>query len=271
MNSIFVKNHNVMRKLQFLFLFLILNTMCLYASEDWGKTGHRATGEIAEKYLTKKTKKEIDKLLKGNSIAFVANYADEIKSDDNYRKYGPWHYVNFPFESTYETHPKSESGDLIAGINTCITMLKNENTSQADKVFHLKMLIHFIGDLHQPLHNGLAENKGGNDIQVRWFNEGTNLHSVWDTKMIESYGMSYTELAANTKSLSTQQVQELQEGTVTDWMYESKKLCKEVYSSVEIGEKLRYRYSYDYMETVRYQLLKGGIRLAALLNDIFDS
>ena len=73
MNSIFVKNHNVMRKLQFLFLFLILNTMCLYASEDWGKTGHRATGEIAEKYLTKKTKKEIDKLLKGNSIAFVAN------------------------------------------------------------------------------------------------------------------------------------------------------------------------------------------------------
>ena len=260
-----------MRKLQFLFLFFLLNTICLYAIDDWGKTGHRATGEIAEKYLTKKAKKEISKLLKGQSIAFVANYADEIKSDNEYRKYGPWHYVNFPFGSTYETHPKSESGDLIVGINNCITILKDENSSQEDKIFHLKMLIHFIGDLHQPLHNGLSEDKGGNDIQVRWFNEGTNLHAVWDSKMIESYNMSYTELAANTKLLSVQELQKLQKGTVIDWMNESKELCKEVYNSVKIGEKLKYRYSYDYMETVRNQLQKGGIRLATILNDIFDS
>ena len=271
MNGIFVETLFVMRKLQFLFLFFLLNTICLYASDDWGKTGHRATGEIAEKYLTKKANKEIDKLLKGHSIAFVSNYGDEIKSEAKFRKYSPWHYVNFPFESTYEAHPKSEQGDLIVGINACIAILKDENSSQEEKVFHLKMLIHLIGDLHQPLHNGLSEDKGGNDIQVRWFNEGTNLHVVWDTKMIESYNMSYTELAANTKPLSERQVQELQKGTVIDWMYESKALCKEVYKSVEIGEKIRYRYSYDYMETVRNQLLKSGIRLAVILNDIFDS
>ncbi len=259
-----------MKKLPYLFVFFILNSIFLQASEDWGKTGHRATGEIAEKHLTKRAKKEIDKLLSGHSIAFVSNFADEIKSDRSYSKYYPWHYVNFPFYSTYDTHPKNESGDLIVGIETCITILKNEHSTRAEKVFHLKMLIHLIGDLHQPLHNGLAEDRGGNDIQVEWFNEGTNLHTVWDTKMIETYNMSYTELASNTKPLSANQIQELQKGTVIDWMYESKDLCEQVYDSVEEGEKLRYRYSFDYMDTVLFQIQKGGIRLAAILNAIYS-
>ena len=258
-----------MKKLQFLILVILFSTIGVNASDDWGKKGHRATGEIAEKYLTKKTKKAIDKLLDGHTIAFVSNYGDEIKSDSKYRSFGPWHYVNFPFDKTYDTHPKSDKGDIIVGINTCIEILKDENSTREDKVFYLKMLIHFMGDLHQPLHNGLAEDKGGNDFQVRWFNEGTNLHVVWDTKMIEGYGMSYTELAESMNPLSKQQLQEIQKGTVLDWMYESKSLCEEVYKSTEIGEKLRYRYSYDYMDTVRFQLQKSGIRLAVILNDIF--
>jgi len=258
-----------MKIMQVLVIIFLFCTVSINASEDWGKTGHRTTGEIAQKYLTKKTKQAINKLLDGHSIAFVSNYGDEVKSDSNYREFSPWHYVNFPFESTYEEHPKSDKGDIIVGINTCIEVLKNEKSSREDKVFYLKMLIHFMGDLHQPLHNGLAEDKGGNDFQVRWFNEGTNLHAVWDTKMIETYNMSYTELAESMDSLSKQQLQELQKGTVIDWMYESKSLCKEVYKSAEVGEKLRYRYSYDYMDTVRFQLQKSGIRLAVILNDIF--
>ena len=258
-----------MKTIHLLVLLFLMNSVNTYANYDWGKTGHRATGEIAEKYLTKKARKEINKLLDGFSITYVSNYGDEIKSDSKYRKFSPWHYVNFPFDSTYEAHPKSDKGDLIVGINTCIEVLKDENSSREDKVFHLKMLIHFIGDLHQPMHIGLAEDKGGNDLQVRWFNQGTNLHAVWDTKMIESYGMSYTELAANAKKLSKQQIEFIQNGTVVDWMYESRELCKDIYKSAEIGEKLRYRYSYDYMETVRLQLQKGGIRLAVILNDIF--
>ncbi len=258
-----------MRKLQFLLLFFLMNSICLFANDDWGKTGHRATGEISEKYLTNKAKREINKLLNGNSIAFVSNYGDEIKSDSKYRKFSPWHYVNFPFDSTYESHHKSDKGDLIVGINTCIAILKDKGSSKEDKVFHLKMLIHFIGDLHQPLHNGIAEDRGGNDIHVQWFHKKTNLHTVWDTKMIETYNMSYTELAANSKPLSAQQLQAIQNGTIIDWMYESKELCREVYNSVEVDENLSYRYSYDYMDIVRFQLQKSGIRLAVILNDIF--
>ena len=142
-----------MKKLSIFFLFIFLNSYVSYPSNDWGKTGHRATGEIAQKYLSRKAKKEIDKLLDGHSIAYVSNFADEIKSDKKYREYSPWHYVNFPFDSTYEKHPKSEKGDLIVGINTCVEVLKNQSASKEDKVFHLKMLIHFMGDLHQPLHS----------------------------------------------------------------------------------------------------------------------
>jgi len=132
------------------------------------------------------------------------------------------------------------------------------------------MLVHFLGDLHQPMHvSGVVDDKGGNDFQVRWFNEGTNLHVVWDSKMIESYGMSYTEISANEKQLSKQQLAIIQEGTVIDWVNESRVLCKDIYENVEVGEKLRYRYSYDYMDDVLLQLQKSGIRLAVILNDIF--
>lgn len=259
-----------MKRLLLIGLSLFISVQLNATTVDWGKTGHRATGEIAQNYLTRKAKKQISKLLNGHSLAFVANYADDIKSDPRYRSYGPWHYVNFPFDGTYEATPKSDQGDLYQAIQTCISVLKDDDSSEADKVFHLKMLVHFIGDLHQPLHVGISDDKGGNDFQVRWFSEGTNLHSVWDTKMIESYKMSYTELAATTDLLSASQYKELTSGTVQDWMYESRALCKDVYANTKVGEKLGYRYMYDYMNTVRRQLQKGGIRLAVILNDIFD-
>ncbi|MBL4663456.1 MAG: S1/P1 nuclease [Flavobacteriaceae bacterium] len=255
--------------LLFLFCFSSL-TLTSFSYEDWGKTGHRATGEVAQKHLSRKAKRAIDKLLDGQSLAFVSNYGDDIKSDDAYRSYGPWHYVNFPFDKTYNTHPKSEKGDLVAAINTCVSILKSKSSTKDEKVFHLKMLVHFIGDLHQPLHVGKADDKGANDFQVLWFNEGTNLHSVWDTKMIESYNMSYSELAANTKRLSGAQLKHIMEGDVQSWMAESRTLCLDIYANTKAGEKLGYRYMYKYINVARFQMQKGGIRLAVLLNDIFN-
>lgn len=258
-----------MRNFCLLVFALFIGFLPATASSDWGKKGHRTTGEIAQKYLSKKAERKINALLNGQTLAFVSNYGDDIKSDSAYRSYGPWHYVNYPFGGSYETHPKSEKGDLIAGIHTCIEVLKNEKASEEEKVFHLKMLVHFVGDLHQPLHVGIAEDKGGNDFQVRWFNDGTNLHTVWDTKMIEDYGMSYTELAENADQLSSYQLEAIEKGTVIDWMNESRALCEKIYATTEVGEKLGYRYMYDYTTTFRSQLQKGGIRLAVLLNDIF--
>jgi len=235
----------------------------------WGQNGHRATGEIASQHLTKSAKRKIDKLLKGQSLAFVSTFADEIKSDKKYKEFSAWHYVNMDLDQSYEIAEKNPKGDLVSGIATCISVLKNKQSSEEDKVFYLKMLVHFIGDLHQPMHIGQKEDRGGNKVQVTWFGKGTNLHSVWDTKMIEDWNMSYIELADNAKKLSKGQIKAIQKGTVVDWVNEVHEITKEVYASVESGEKLSYRYSYDHFGTVRNQLQKGGIRLAKILNDLY--
>ena len=262
-----------MKKISLIFIFVFLfsgfSIAEVPAYMEWGSVGHRTVGEIAEQYLSKRAKRKIEKLLNGQSLAIVSTYADDIKSDDKFNKYRPWHYVNFPFDSSYEEHPKSDNGDIVVAIRTCIQVLGDENTTREEKVFHLKMLVHFIGDLHQPLHIGLAEDRGGNRFQVRWFDEGTNLHRVWDSHMIESYNMSYSELAENTRSLTKVQISEIKKGTIEDWMYESRKICKELYANTEPGDKLGYRYMYDNMELLRDRLQRGGIRLAALLNELF--
>ncbi len=253
-----------------LFLTLLIITISGFSAEyDWGKTGHRATGQIAEAYLSKKAKRNINKLLKGQSLALVSNFADDIKSDKKYKRYSPWHYVNFSFDKKYGEETPSEFGDLVQGIEKCITVLKNKQSSSEDAAFHLKMLVHFIGDLHQPLHVGKGEDKGGNDIQVRWFDDGSNLHRVWDSEMIDYYGMSYTELSVNTDILSKTQLKAVGDGSFLDWVHESRELAKQVYNSADAGEKLGYQYMYNYFPLVRKQLQKGGIRLAKILNEIF--
>ena len=235
----------------------------------WGQNGHRVTGEIATKHLTKRAKRKIDKLLKGQSLAFVSTFADEIKSDRKYSAFSAWHYVNMGLDENYETAEKNPKGDLVTAIAKCISVLKDPKQKESDKVFYLKMLVHLVGDLHQPMHIGQKEDRGGNRIKVQWFGQGTNLHSVWDTKMIEAWNMSYLELANNAKDLSRSQVKAIEKGSVEDWVNEVHAITKELYSSVKEGENLRYRYSYDHFATVRTQLQKGGIRLAKILNDIY--
>ena len=132
----------------------------------WSKTGHRVVGEVAEQHLSKKAKRAIADLLDGKSLAAVANFGDEKKADRAYSKFSAWHYVNIPFDKTYAEIEPNEYGDLVQGINTCIEIIKDETSTREDKAFYLKFLVHLIGDLHQPMHVGRAEDKGGNDIQL---------------------------------------------------------------------------------------------------------
>ena len=257
-------------KLFLVISFLFFSNIPEKKSIFWGKNGHRATGQIAEEYLTKRAKKRINKILKGQSLAFVSTFADEIKSDKQFNAYYSWHYINMDLDETYATAEKNPKGDLVTGINSCIAVLKNENSSVEEMEFHLKMLVHLIGDLHQPMHIGRREDKGGNTVKVEWFGRGTNLHSVWDESMINDWGMSYFELANNARYLSKKQVKSIEKGSLTDWVDEVHGLTVEVYKSVVEGENLRYSYSYKHFGTVRTQLQKGGIRLAKVLNEIFD-
>ncbi|GAK89040.1 endonuclease [Nonlabens ulvanivorans] len=254
--------------MRFIITFLVFLVAFTAQADDWGKTGHRATGAIAEQYLNKKARKAIAQLLDGESLALVSTYADDIKSDTLYRAYGPQHYVNIPFDQTYDTHPHSEKGDIIQAIDHCIATLKSDTATKEEKAFQLRLLVHFIGDLHQPLHTGISEDKGGNDFQVRWYRDGTNLHRVWDSQMIESYGMSYSELAMNMPQLSKKERKTIANGTHRDWLEDSRIVVKDIYANTTVGQKLGYRYMYDYFDVLKGQLQKGGVRLAALLNEV---
>lgn len=254
-----------------IYIMLFLSIQFTFGNDMvWSKTGHRTTGEIAQQHLSRKARKAIDKLLNGQSLALVSTFGDDIKADRKYKEFSAWHYVNFPADKKYTDVEPSEFGDLITGIEKCIEIVTNKNSSKEDKVFYLKLLVHLIGDLHQPMHVGRLEDKGGNDIQVEWFNKGSNLHRVWDSNMIEDYGMSYTELAESLPRLTKAQKKFIQQGTIYDWVEESQDVANELYKSVEEGDKLYYRYSYVWWGTVEKQLQKGGLRLAKVLNGIFE-
>ncbi len=253
---------------------LLLLSLCLVllvptnANVKWGKTGHRTVGAIADNYLTARSKRMIKKLLNHESLAFVSTYPDEIKADDRFSQFYTWHYINMPLDADYDASKQHPDGDLVSGIAHCKAVLQNPDATPEDKAFYLRMLVHLIGDLHQPMHIGLAEDRGGNDFKVQWFYKDTNLHSVWDTKMIDDYGMSYTELAANADYLTKAEVKAIQQGTVIDWVNETHILTREVYANVEQGENLRHKYSYAYLHVARTQLQKAGIRLAEVLNSV---
>ena len=238
-----------------------------HKAPDWGVTGHRAIGAIAQAHLNPKVAKIVDDLLDGQSLAFVSTYADEIRSDSAYDQYLPWHYVNFPFDSNYGDQPVSEKGDIIRGIEHCVSVIKDRSKSKEDRAFYLRLLVHFVGDLHQPLHVGKAEDRGGNRFSVKWFNKGTNLHRLWDTQLIEHYKMSYSELVANQDRLSPRQIQYIQQSNLMEWVQESRELCLDVYKNTQPEDKLSFDYAYKYTNIIRKQLQKAGLRLAALLNE----
>ncbi|WP_431128770.1 S1/P1 nuclease [Flagellimonas flava] len=251
------------------FLFLLVPTL-IFSNTFWGKTGHRVTGHIAQNHLNGKAKRALKDLLDGHSLAYVSTFADEIKADRKYSGYFAWHFVNYPLGTRYEDSEKSKYGDIITGIEECIRIIKNKENSKKTRSFHLKMLVHLIGDLHQPMHASRAEDKGGNSIQVQWFGEGSNLHRVWDKNLIESYGMTYTELATELDHLSRKERKKVQEGTIYDWVEESHEICADIYDSAKTGDKLGYQYGYKYNEVLFQQLQRGGFRLAKVLNDLFD-
>lgn len=259
----------MMRNILLLILTFGIVLQTLKADPIWGPTGHRVVGAIANTHLKKSTKRQIAKLLNHQSLAFGSTFADEIKSDPRYDKFYTWHYINMPFDSTYEVSEKNPAGDLVTGIEFCKNIITDKDAADEDKAFYLKLLIHLIGDLHQPMHIGLEEDRGGNDFKVQWQFRDTNLHSVWDSKMIDAYGMSYTELTANADYLTKEEIKAIQAGTVIDWVNETQQLTKKVYASVKEGDNLRNAYSDQNFGIVRAQLQKAGIRLAKTLNELF--
>ena len=135
----------------------------------WGIIGHRTVGYIAEQHVSSKTKKEIKRVLGNESISVASNWMDDIKSDDNYDHAYMWHFVTIPDGKRYETCEKEPKGDIIQAVERIIAELKSDTLSAIIEKENLKMLIHLIGDVHQPLHVGNGTDMGGNKVKLQWF------------------------------------------------------------------------------------------------------
>lgn len=251
----------------------ILLVFCLLLLSSWGKIGHRTIGEIAERQLTAQTREQVRELLDGQSLAVVSTWADEMRSNPEFDKYGKWHYVNLPIDKEYHEVEHTQDNVVII-INQAIDTLKNKDTKRDVKQFYLKYLVHLVGDLHQPLHTGRAEDYGGSKIKVNFkgrkgAESKTNLHVLWDTDLIDDYKMSYTEYADKLMDEFEGKDLKVIQGNPEAWTYESHQYVKKIYETKD-GSYLSYDYVYDNLPIVDERLYFAGIRLGNLLNEIFS-
>jgi len=239
----------------------------------WGVTGHRIVSEIAQQHLSGKARKEIKALFGKESLAWWSNWPDFIKSDSTWNRASSWHYIDLPGHMTRDAFitdlKKLPGKNLYTQIQDMMAQLKNKSLPLKQRQEALRFLVHFMGDLHQPLHVGRDEDQGGNKIVVYWFDKKTNLHSLWDSMLIDFQQYSYTEYARLLDIAGKEEVKNLQAGTLEDWFYESHNMSDSIYDATPNESKLSYKYNFQFQQVLDKQLLKGGLRLAAVLNEVF--
>ena len=251
---------------------LFLAILALVASSlplpAWGPVGHRAVGQIAEGRLSAKAQQGVRDLLGDESLAEASLWADEIRSDTQWRVSSPWHYVNIPDGQTYNRARRDRDGDVIEALERFVAVLRFDGSSREDKVAALKFIAHFVGDIHQPLHAGRASDRGGNEIRVSWFGKPSNLHRVWDSEVISRQRLSPRSLVQALASRPGEQVEAWRRDRPMTWVDESMALRPLVYDMPGTG--LGRAYLRAAAPVVEQRLLQAGVRLAALLDAIFE-
>jgi len=242
---------------------------CFFTIEAsaWGVTGHRAIGLLAEKMLNPKARKRLQSILGTERLPLATTWMDEIRSDSTWDHTSDWHWVTIENGKRYEDMPHNPKGDVIATLERLISDLRQGKVSGRKELEHLKMILHLVGDIHQPLHVGCCDDQGGNKVRLKWFREDSNLHRLWDSDLIDHTRLSYTELAESLPVPDPAEISKIQSAGIRDWAKENMQLRDRVYA---IGDgKLGYEYAYRNMEVVNQRLLYAGIRLAGILNSIY--
>ena len=249
----------------------------------WGVVGHRAVARIAENHLSAPARREVARLLGHETLALVSTWPDEIRSDPQYSSTAPWHYVNvatgLDFAAfvaqlkqtaalTTPTAPATPTNAYTA-LQQVRKDLKDPQKTADEKRVALKFLVHLVGDVHQPLHVGHADDRGGNSILVSWRGRDTNLHSIWDGDLVEYPGFSFMEMATAYDHATPAQIKQWQQDDVTTWLFESYQLCTPIYAGAAANPKFDYHFYPTFGPSAEQQILKAGIRLAGVLNEVF--
>jgi hypothetical protein len=245
----------------------------------WGPLGHRVIGHLAFKHLTPAAKAGVAALLEpGESLADASNWADEHVGE--LRNTAPWHYVDVPLdEPKYDAKFSGDvpaKGCVVDKINEFRQTVRDKTKTVLERRFALRFLIHCIEDLHMPLHVGDNNDKGGNLTQIRWFDEGSNMHRVWDSGIMEKSGNTEDYWAAALAALDTAENRAAwTKGAVEDWATESLVAARAAYlipgteERIKSGQKLSGEYLARHVPVVKKRLCQAGIRLAQVLNEAF--
>jgi len=232
----------------------------------YGPAGHRIAGEAAAQRLCAAAVRAIDRLGGGQDLGEIGLWADRIRSDPEYARAAPWHYVNVADAASLRTLEHAPEGDVLEAIMRFSAQLADRQLDDRVRGEALRFLVHFVVDLHQPLHVGLAEDRGGNDVELSYRGERTNLHRFWDTHAIEQSGLAVPEYVRVVAAL----IPQLARRDALDpleWAAESLSLRESVYT-VAVGGEQSARYL-DYADSVtRERLALAAARLAGTLNAI---
>ncbi|MDO3627543.1 S1/P1 nuclease [Mucilaginibacter sp. BT774] len=242
---------------------------------SWGFKGHKAVATIAEYHLNKNVKDAIDVLLDKQPMGDVASWADEVRNDPKYKYTASWHFLNLPLGLNRQQFEQAvinqQQPNIYTAIMNCEAVIANvHEPDQNKKQEALKFLIHLVGDAHQPMHISRAEDKGGNTIQVRFDDKGTNLHSIWDSRLIDHEGLSDTQMVKEYDTASPGQIKAWQNDSPVQWLWESYQISTKLYAEAEKTNKLDDEYYRTHIGIVHERIDRAGIRLAGLLNKLFD-
>lgn len=248
-----------------------------------GKLGHRVVGELAEPQLKAEAKAAVADLLSGEpepSLAGVANWADELRGNDPVlgKRSAPWHYLNFARPKSgqaltschYLAERDCPNGNcVVAAIQQQLHVLADRSQPRQTRQQALKFVVHFVADVHQPLHAGYGDDKGGNTYQLRYRGEGTNLHGVWDYWLLNTAGFSDAKAYADalrTRPALPADATSAQPDRVARWAEES---CRVVGSPgfYPAKGKLDEGYVERQRPVLETRLREAGDRLARLLNE----
>jgi hypothetical protein len=272
------------------------------SAHAWGPTGHRVVAEIAQRHLTPAAHARVSRLLGGRTLADVANWPDELRSDPRFDKYKVLHYATVKDGlASYRDSEKARCGDLVVAIDAFTAFLRTGsraalysvkaltdksdgagngacNPQETDPISPdtaLRFLVHLMGDLHQPLHVG-GTDQGGNKVDVNWMDRWkTNLHTTWDDEMVDFERLDYKEYARFLDRASQADAARWLKGDTISYADEAVAMRSKLYlfpdgdSGTPAIPKIYYQYTGAQRDRMREQLLKGGLRLAGVLNAIF--
>lgn len=198
----------------------------------WSAKGHRSIAAIAEAELSPAARAQVQALLAdepSTRLASIAVWADEIRDQEAWRHTGRWHFVNFPQgECRYE--PARDCRDercVVGAIEDQRALLRDPATPRAQRIEALKFVVHFIGDVHQPLHAGWGFDRGGNDTQIRFNQMGSNLHALWDGMLIDTLELEPAELVRHLQSQGLPAAGSVAEGSAARWAEQSCRMIED--------------------------------------------